>query len=106
MRLRVAELDAVVEIAIVARIPDFHRAPVARRGLAHAHAFGVESLVAERRSARGADPLVAALVPFLLFAQALAQRLEQFVPATERFDAAFLFFGEQLLGELLQPFGR
>src|SRR6185369_7444101 len=69
-----------------------------------ANAFRVVAVGAERRSARGADPLVAALVPLLLLFQALLQRLDQLVPVVERFDLRLLFLGQRLLGYLLQPF--
>src|SRR5690606_23286406 len=85
-----ADLDIVVEILELALVPHFHRALVAAFLLADAHAFGIVAIGAEGRRAGRADPLVAALVAFLLFLHALLQRLHQLVPAAERFDL-FLF---------------
>ena len=99
-----AELDIAVEILELAAVPHLHRAVVAVLLLADADAFGIIALRAERRGAGGADPLVAALVPALLFLQALAQGLHELVPA-HRLDLLLLFLGEVFLGELLQPFG-
>ena len=96
-----AERHAVVEVAIVARSQTFTARRWREACLAHAHTFGVETLVAEGRGAGGADPFVAALVATLLFAQPLAQSLEQLVPAAQTFDAPPLFLAQQSLGELL-----
>src|SRR5207302_11493782 len=85
-----AELDAVVEIAELALVPDLDGAAVARRFLADAHAFRVVAMGAERRGTGGADPLAAALMPGLLLGEPLAQRLHQFVPAAERLDELLL----------------
>src|SRR5712692_11207086 len=99
-----AELDRIVEVAILARIPHLHRAAVARALLADAHAFRVVALRAERRGAGGADPLVAALVPALLLLEPLAQRLHQLLPAAEGLDLLLLLLRQRELGLLQQPF--
>src|SRR5207247_11236000 len=39
-----AELDRVVEVAVLARVPDLHRAAVARALLADAHALWIVSV--------------------------------------------------------------
>src|SRR5690606_3637611 len=75
-----AEFERVVEVRELAPIPHLHRAPVPRPALPDAHALGVVAACAEGRSAVGADPLVAALVAFALFGEALPQRLHQFLP--------------------------
>ena len=74
--------------------------------LADAHAFRVVAMCAEGRGARGADPLVAALVAFLLLLQALLQRLHQLLEAAQGLDFRHLLRGKHLLGELLEPFLR
>jgi hypothetical protein len=61
-----AELDRVVEVAVLAVLPDLDRRAVAGRLAADADALGVVAAVAEGRGAAGADPLAAALVAFLL----------------------------------------
>src|SRR6266487_2515301 len=72
-----AQLHRVVEVAVLARIPHLDRAPVARAVLADAHALGVVAVRAERGGARGADQLVAALVPPFLLLEAFFQRLHE-----------------------------
>src|SRR6266704_2523662 len=101
-----AELDRVVQVAVLARIPHLDRAPAARLVLADAHALGVVAVGAERGGARGADPLVAALVPAFLLFQPLFQRLHELFPAAHRFDHRLLFGRKVQLGLLEQPFER
>src|SRR5439155_12256466 len=101
-----AELDPVVEIPEVAPIPDLDGAPMAALVLADAHAFRVVAIGAERRGARGADPLAATLMTALLLGQPLPQGFEERVEATHRLDHRLLLLSQILLGELLQPFGR
>ena len=72
--------------------------------LADAHAFGVVAVGAEGRGARRADHLAAALVALLLLFEALLQRLHDLFPAAELFDLGFFLFGQELLGQRLQPF--
>ena len=98
-----AELDVVVEVAELAAVPDLDRAAVAALVLADADALGVVAEGAERRGAGGADPLRAALVPALLLAQAVGERLHQLVEAAHRLDLRLLLRGQVLLDELLQP---
>jgi len=45
-------------------------------------------------------------VPALLFGETLLQRLHQFVEPAERLDLFLFFFGEEFVGQLLQPLGR
>ena len=74
--------------------------------LADAHALGIVAVGPEGRGAAGADPLVAALVAFLLLLQALLQGLHQLLEAAQRLDLGLLLVGEELFCELLQPFRR
>ena len=99
-----AQLDLVVEVAVLALFPDLHRAALAA-GPADADAFGVVAAVAEGRRAAGADPFAAALVPALLLLEPLLQRLHQLVPAAERLDLRHLLGREVPPGQLLQPVG-
>ena len=101
-----AELDRIVEVAVLALVPDLDRAAVARLLLADAHAFRVVAVGAEGRGAAGADPLVAALVAALLLLEPLAQRLHQLFPAAERLDLLLLLLGELQLHLLQQPLER
>ncbi len=50
--------------------------------------------------------LVAALMALLLFLEPLAQRLHELVPAAHGLDLLLFFFGQEFLGELLQPLLR
>ena len=100
-----AKLDPVIEIAELAAIPDLDRAAVSAVLLADAHAFGVVAMRAEGRGAGGADPLVAALVAFLLFGQPLAQAAHQLVEAAGGLDRGALLGGQQPLGEAFEPRG-
>src|ERR1700681_1204651 len=99
-----AEFDVAVEILEFAAVPHLHGAEIAVLLLPDADAFGIVALRAERRSAGGADPFVAALMPALLLLQALAQRLHELVPA-QRLDLFLLFTREVFRRELLQAFG-
>src|SRR6185312_7614161 len=101
-----AELHPVVEIAELALLPDLDRGAVAAArpvlvgivalaALPHFHAFGIVAAVAERRRAAGADPLVAALMAFLLFGEALFQQLHQLVDAAQRRDVFLFLLGEE-----------
>src|SRR4029077_7433902 len=101
-----SELDGVVEVAVLALVPHLHRATVTRALLSDPDALRIVAIRAERRGGAGADPFSSALVALLLFAQALTQRLEQLVPATERFDLALLLLRQRALAERLQPLRR
>src|SRR5207344_810369 len=101
-----SELDRIIEVAILALIPDLHRAAVARFVLADADALGVVAVGAEGRGAAGADPFVAALVAALLLFQPLLERLHQLFPAAERLDLLLLFLGQRQLDLLQQPLER
>src|SRR5471030_318872 len=68
------------------------------------HALGIEAVGAERRGAGGADPFAAALVALLLLLETLLQRLHDLLPAAQRLDLRLLLVGQQLLGQLAQPF--
>src|SRR3546814_1315060 len=94
-----AELDPIVQIAELPLVPDLDRPPVARAVLTDAHPFGVVAVGAVRRSAGGADPFAAALVPAALLGEALAQRLHQLLPPAERLDLRLLLLAEVELGE-------
>src|SRR5207244_11040304 len=99
-----ARRDRVVEVAVLARVPDLHRAAVARALLADAHALGVVAVGAERRGAGGADPLCPALVAALLLLEALFQRLHELLPAAERFDLLLFLFDKRHIQLLVHPF--
>src|SRR6202048_4872023 len=98
-----AELDLVVEILELATIPHLTRTEVAVLILADAHAFRVVAVGAERRSAGGADPFVAALVAAFLLAQPAAQYFQELVETSHGLDLALLFLREILFRGLAQP---
>src|SRR2546429_4678795 len=93
------ELDIAVEIPKFALVPDLHRAVVAVLLLADADAFGIVTVGAERRGAGSADPFAPALMPALLFLEALAKRLHELVPA-HRLDLLLLFLGQVFFREV------
>src|SRR5690606_33432260 len=101
-----AELDRVVEVAVLALVPDLDGAAVAALLLPDADALGVVAVGAEGRGAARADPLVAALVPALLLLEALLERLHELLPAAERLDLLFLLLGQVELDLLQQPLER
>ena len=72
-----------------AAVPDLDGAASPAAVLADAHALGMVAVGAERRGSRRADPFRAALMAALLFGEALAQRLHQFVE-TELVDLVAL----------------
>src|SRR4029077_16416313 len=99
-----ADLDGVVEILVLALVPDFYRTALAVLVLADAHALGIEAVGAERRGPGRSDPLAAALVALLLLLETLLQRLHELLPSAHRLDLGLLLVGQQFLGELAQPF--
>ena len=74
-----AELDVAGEILEFAFVPDLHRAEIAVLVLTNAHALRIVTVGAERRSARRADPLLAALMAAALFGEPLPQYFEKLV---------------------------
>ena len=98
------ELDVAIQVAKVARVPHLHRRARAAAVLAHADAFRVVAVGAERTGSAGPDPFLAALVPALLFLQALLERLQQLVEPAHRFDALAVLLGQVAQEFLLQPF--
>src|SRR6516165_1615686 len=72
-----AELDVAGEILEFAFVPDLHRAEIAVLVLTNAHALRIVTVGAERRSARRADPLLAALMAAALFGEPLPQYFEK-----------------------------
>src|SRR6185312_9538242 len=72
-----AELDAVIEVAVLAQLPDLHRAALAAGVAPDADAFRVEAPRPEGRGAAATDPLAAALMPPLLLGEPLTQRLHE-----------------------------
>ena len=100
-----ADLDAVVEVAKLAPVPDLDRAAVAAFVLADPHTLGVVAIGAEGRGAGGADPFRPALVAPLLFGESLFQRFHELVETAERLDFGHLLAAEVFLGELPQPVG-
>ncbi|MCY1284770.1 hypothetical protein D9M70_336870 [compost metagenome] len=99
-----AQLDLVVEVLVLALVPDLHRPALALAGVADADAFRVEAAGAERTGAAGADPLVAAGVALLLLLEALLELLDQLVQAAEGLDLRALLVGQHALELLAQPF--
>ena len=100
-----AELDGVVEVLVLALVPDLDRLAVATLVLADADAFGMIAVGAEGRGAAGADHLVAALVALLLLLHALGERLHELVEAAHGLDLRLLLLGEEFLADLFQPLG-
>lgn len=98
-----AQLNLVVEVLVLALVPDLGRLALALAGVADADALGVEATGAERAGAAGTDPLVAAGVAFLLLFQALLELLDQLVQATQGLDLRTLLVGQQALEFLAQP---
>src|SRR5205823_7468488 len=98
-----AYFDRVVEVLVLALVPDLDRPALAVLVLADAHALGIEAEGAERRGAGRADPLAAALVALLLLLETLPQRLHQLLPAAHRLDLLLLLFGQKLFSEFAQP---
>ncbi len=95
--LRVPSSTGVVEVLVLALVPDFHRLALALAGVADANAFGVEAAGAERAGAAGADPLVAAGVAFLLLFQAFLELLDQLVQAAQGLDLRPFFIRQRTL---------
>ncbi len=98
-----AQLNLVVEVFVLALVPDLHRLPLALAGVADANAFGVVAAGAERAGAAGADPFVAAGMAFFLFFQALFEFLDQLVEATKGLDLRAFFIAQRTLEFLAQP---
>src|SRR5690606_39836105 len=101
-----AELDLVVQVLVLALVPDLDGLAVPALVLADADAFGVVTVGAEGAGAAGADGLVAPLVALLLLLDALGQRLHELVEAAHGLDLLLLLLGEELLAHLLEPLGR
>ena len=95
------QLDRIVEIFELAPIPDLHRFFVSRFA-ADAHAFGMITVVAERRGALGANPFVAAVVFLFLLFQALLEFLDQLFQAAQRLDLGFLFVRSECFSNSLR----
>ena len=103
--LRVPSSTGVVEVAVVALLPDLDGLALAALA-ADTDAFGVVTAVPERRRAARADPLAAAFVPALLLLEPLGEPLHQLVPA-QCLDLRAFFLREMSLGQQLQPvFGQ
>ena len=100
------QLHRVVEITVLAAVPDLDGAPLALALRPDADPLRVVAARAERRSAAGADPLAAALVALLLLLEAFAQGLEEFLPAAQRLDLRALLLAEHPLRHQLQPVCR
>ncbi len=99
-----AQFDLVVEVLVLALVPDLYRLALALAGLADADAFRVEPARAERAGATGADPLVATGVAFLLLFEALLELLDQLVQAAQGLDLCTFLVGQRALEFLAQPF--
>ena len=98
-----AQLDLVVEVLVLALVPDLGGLALALAGVADADALGVEATGAERAGAASADPLVAAGVAFLLLFQAFLELLDELVQTTQGLDLRALLVGQQALEFLAQP---
>src|SRR5690606_27456535 len=101
-----ADLDAVVQIAELAPVPDLDGAAVTRLVLADAHALGIVAIRAEGRGSGSADPFRSALMALLLLREALAQGLHQLVEAAQGLDQLLVFLRQMLLGKTHQPVER
>src|SRR6266571_4212264 len=101
-----AELDRIVQVAVFALVPYLYGAAAARAVLADANPLRVVAVGAERGGARGADPLVAALVPAFLLLEAFLERLHEFFPAAQRLDHRLFLRRQIQLGVPEEPFER
>ena len=104
--LRVPSSTVSSRLRILALVPHFHRAAIARFILADANAFRVVAVSAERRRAARADPFVAALMTLLLLLETFLQRLDELVPAAQRLDLRLFLLGQRALAHAPQPFLR
>ncbi|MNL40195.1 hypothetical protein D3C87_1625260 [compost metagenome] len=86
-----AQFHRIIEVLVLALIPDFHGFALALASIADPNAFRVEATGAERASAASANPFVAAGVAFLLFFQTLLELFDQFVEAAEGLDLRAFF---------------
>src|SRR5690606_18566981 len=97
------QLDRVIEVAELAPIPHFHGTLVSRAVLSNANTFRVVAVSTKRRSAAGADPLVATLVSFLLLFETFLERLHELVPSAQGFDLRLFLLAEDSLAQAFQP---
>src|SRR5690606_19717616 len=81
-----AQLHRIVEVLVLALIPDLDRFALTLAGIADANAFRVEAPGAKRAGAASADPLVTAGMTFFLFFQAFLELFDQLVEAAEGLD--------------------
>ena len=101
-----AQLNTVIEVFIVALVPDFDGLEVFVFVLADANAFRVVAVGAKGRGAARADPFIATFVALVLFFEALFQLLHNFFPAAERFDLGLFFFRQEFFRQRFQPVFR
>ena len=98
-----AQFDTVIEVFIVALVPDFDGLEVFVFVLADADAFGVVAVGTKGRGAARADPFAAAFVALVLFFEALFQLLHNFFPAAKRFDLGLFLFRQEFFRQGFQP---
>ena len=98
-----AQLYRVVEVLVFALLPHLDGLALTLAGIADANALRVVAARAKRAGAAGADPLVAAGMAFLLLIEALLERLDELVEATEGLDLCTLFVAQRALELLAQP---
>ncbi|EXF47340.1 hypothetical protein BAY1663_00011 [Pseudomonas sp. BAY1663] len=101
-----AQLDLVVEVLVLALVPDLDRLALALAGVADADALGVVAARAERAGTAGTDPLVAAGMALLLFLETFLEFLDQLVQASERLDLCALLVAQAAFELLAQPVFR
>ena len=88
------QLDRVVQVAILAAVPDLDGPAVTRSLLSDAHAFRVVAVSPEWRCSRGSDPLVASLVAAILLLQPFTQGFHEFVESAHRFYLCEFFLAK------------
>ena len=100
-----AQFLGVVVVLVGALVPDFDRALVAALVLTNPDALRVLPKGAKGAGATGADPLAAALVPFLLLFKTLFEGFHEFVPA-HLFNFGALLGAQVEFEVFAQPFER
>src|SRR5690606_4522204 len=92
-----AQLDLIIQVLVLALLPDLGRSPLALAGIADTNAHRVVAAGTEGAGAASTDPLVAAGVTLLLLLEALLELLDQLVQPAQRLDLLALLVGQQTL---------
>ena len=100
------QLNIVIQVFVVALLPDFYGFFVPRFALFNADAFGVITIGTKGRRAAGADHFVTALMTFVLFFQTFFKLVQHFIQATQRFNFGHIFRRHQALKLFAHPVGR